>query len=549
VGQRSINNVVDVTNFVQLECGQPLHAFDRSRLAGGRIVVRRAAAGERVVTLDGVARELPAGCCVIADADRAVAIAGVMGLSNSEVQAGTTEIVLEVANFDQTSIRKTSLALDLRTESATRFSKGLDPEGVAVAARRFLRLLRDTCPDARPLGPPRDVRTPPDPPRTLDVAEDHIPRRLGAPVAPERIESILRGLGFGVKRAGGRFHVTVPSWRAGLDVSLPADLVEEVGRIHGYAKLEPRALVGALEPVPEEPERAARRLVRRALSAESGLAEIYVYPFTTAEECRKSALEPGRLQLSNAQQPGLDLLATSLVPKVLSACAVNLKYKDEAALYVVAPVFLKEEGAAGLPREVERVTLAVARREGPNPVYAIKGAVEALLRAFRAGAALEQREGPPWLHPGRAARLARGPLEIGWFGEAHPRVARAFDLDAQVAVADLDLAALLGAQGRAQRVRPISRYPTVKYDVAVIADRTTPAAQVEEALKRADPELVRDVRLFDVYEGPNLPAGKRSLAFSLAFGSFERTLETSDVERLRARVETVLRDRGWGLRS
>jgi phenylalanyl-tRNA synthetase beta chain len=547
VGQRSINNLVDLTNFVQLECGQPLHAFDRRRIAKGRIVVRRARDGERVTTLDGVERELPKGACVIADPERAVAIAGVMGLGNSEVAADTTEIVLEVANFEQTSIRKTAVALDLRTDSATRFSKGLDSEGIPVAARRFFRLLSDVCPGARALGGPRDVGRPPRPPVVIRMAEEFVSRRLGIPLRASDVAGILKRLGFAV--APG-FAVTVPSWRAGLDVSLPEDLVEEVGRIHGYDKLPPVPLHGRLDPVGEEPARVARRQVRRALSAETGFTEIYAYPFTTADECRRAGVEAGRLQLSNAQQPGLDLLAPSLVPKVLAACATNLKHRDEAALYVVAPVFRKEEGATGLPHESERVAVAVARRGGANPAYAVKGAAEALLRAFRVtGARLRQGEGPLWLHPGRGACYAQGKRELGWFGEVHPRVARAFDFDAVVAVGEFDLETLRAAQGRPPRMAPISRFPAVKYDVAIVVDRTTSAQEVEEALRRVDPELVRDVRLFDVYEGPNLPAGKRSLAFSLVFGSFERTLEPADVERVRGRVAAALADRGWSLRG
>jgi len=550
VGQRSINNVVDLTNFVQLECGQPLHAFDRRRVAKGTIVVRRAGAGERVTTLDGTQRTLPEGSCVIADPERALAIAGVMGLSNSEVAKDTTEIILEVANFEQTSIRKTAMALDLRTDSATRFSKGLDPEGVPGAARRFFRLLKEVCPEAKPLGGWNDVHPPPRPLPSIRLAPDFLSRRLGVSLPPERVDAILARLGFGVTRAKDLVTVKVPSWRAGLDVSRPEDLVEEVGRIVGYDKLPPLPLTGRLVPVPEEPERVARRRARQALSAECGFAEIYVYPFTTAEECGKAAVEPGHLRLSNAQQPGLDLLVTSLVPKILTACAGNLKYRDDLALYVVAPVFGKEPQAAGLPQERERLAIAVARRGGANPAYAVKGAAEALARAFRiTGARIEQREGPKWLHPGRSARLARGPKEFGWFGEVHPNVARAFDFDAVVAVGDFDLAALRGAEGALSKMKPISRFPAVKYDVAVVVDRLTPAREVEETLLRVDPALVREVRLFDAYEGPNLPAGKRSLAFSLVFGSLDRTLEPKDVDRLRTQLGAALAGKGWSLRT
>jgi len=547
-GQRPINNVVDLTNYILLECGQPLHAFDRRQIAQGRIVVRRAAEGERVTTLDGVERELPEGACVIADPERAVAIAGVMGLENSEVAKDTTEIVLEVANFEMTSIRATAKALGLRTESAVRFEKGLDVEGVPAAARRFFTLLQRVCPSARPLGGAADVRTPPGPPRTIPMPEDFVSRRLGIDVPAARADEILGRLGFGVARKEGALRVTVPSWRR-TEVSIPEDVVEEVGRIQGWDRIAPVPLHGRLEPVPLEPERAARDRARRALTYEAGLCEVFVYPFVTADECARAGLEPPSLQLANAEQPGLDLMAASLVPKVLAVVATNLKYRDDVALYAIAPVF-EAGGEDGLPRQDERITLAIARRGKESPALEVKGVVETVLDAFRvAGARVDQKEGPAWLHSGRAAELRRGRDAFGWFGELAPRVARAFGIEAPCAVADLDMVALRGAAGRLGRMRPISRYPTVPYDVAVVVDRTTPAAEVEAALRKVDDRLVRDVRLFDVYEGKNLPEGKRSLAFALVFGALDRTLERKDVERLRAGVATSIEKRGWSLRG
>jgi len=547
-GQRSINNVVDLTNYILLECGQPLHAFDRRQIAGGAIVVRRSRAGERVVTLDGLERELPEGCCMIADGERAVAIAGVMGLENSEVREETTEIILEVANFEMASVRTTAQALDLRTESAIRFEKGLDPEGVPMAARRFYRLLQECCPGAEAVGGPRDVYPEPAPARTIETSEDFIPRTLGLALEPERVDAILSRLGFRVERSGGRMRVQVPSWRAGRDVSLPADLVEEVGRIHGYDKIDPIPLTGALEPVPDEPERAARSLARRVLSHELGLSEVHAYPFCTAEACRRAGVEPGRLRLANAEQPGLDLMVTSQVPGLLEIVSGNLRHHDVVALYQTGRVFEEQEGGT-LPEENERLTIALAARGGGSPALEVKGVAEALARAFGVkGARLRQEEGPAWLHPGRCGRLERGGTLFGWLGEVHPRVARAFDIEAPLALADLDLDALRGALGRPPRMRPISRYPVVPFDVAVLVDRRCPAGEVEAVLRKSDSNLVREVRLFDDFEGEPLPAGKRSLAFTVVFGSLERTLDTVEVERLRTAVKAAVAKRGWKLR-
>ncbi len=546
VGQRAINNIVDLTNYILLECGQPLHAFDHRQIAQGHIVVRRATAGERVATLDGVERTLPDGACVIADPERAVAVAGIMGLANSEVLDDTTEIILEIANFEMTSIRRTAAALGLRTESSVRFEKGLDPASVPESARRFVRLLKEICPTAEVVGGPCDVQAPLEPPGTIEVPPDYFAQRLGTDIADTRADAILASLGFGVERTPDGASVTEPSWRAGRDVSIPEDLLEEVGRIHGYDKIEPLPLVAALEPTPVEPERAARRLVRATLTHEAGLTEIHSYPFTTEEACRRAGIEPGRLSVANAEQPGVDLMVTSLLPNLLRAVAENLKYRSEVALYLVAPVFLKAEGGKGLPREEERVTIAIAGADG---VFEVKGAVASLLDAFRLkGIQTEQGEGPAWLHPGRGAKLARGRTVLGWFGELHPRVSKAFDLDMSVGVADLDVETLRTLDRASERMAPISRFPTVPYDVAVVVDKRTPAVAVERTLRKVDRDLVRDLRLFDVYEGKNLPEGKRSLAYTIVFGALDRTLGTDEVENLRARVKQAVEKREWTLR-
>ncbi|MGQ0613028.1 MAG: phenylalanine--tRNA ligase subunit beta [Planctomycetaceae bacterium] len=549
VGQRSINNLVDLTNFVMLDCGQPLHAFDRRRVARGTIVVREARSGERVVTLDGTERLLPPGCCVIADPERALAVAGVMGLQNSEVVEETTEIVLEVANFEMTSIRAASKALGLRTESASRFEKGLDPEGIPQAALRFLALLRRVCPTAQPLGGPRDVRAKSARPRRITLPAEFIPSRLGIGIPADRVDAILSRLGFVVQRTRGRLKVTVPTWRAGCDVAIPEDLVEEVGRIHGYDRIEPLAPRGTLEPLPEEPARARRRLIRGALSGPGGMTEIYAYPFTTAEACAKAAVAPGTLGVANAAQRGLDFLAPSHLPALLRAGYESLKYRTEVSLYLVAPVFARGEGK-GLPLEREALGLFLRRASGGNPALEMKGAVEILLEALRPeGVVVEQAVGPGWLHPGRSARLARGEVALGWFGELHPAVAEAHGIAGGAAAAELDLEAVGRAGWAPLTLAPISRFPPVPYDVAVVVERRTPAALVETVLRRAVPGLVRSLALFDVYEGSSLPPGMKSLAFTVTFGAMDRTLGGADVEGLRRAVGEALARQGWTLRA
>ena len=550
VGQRPINNVVDLTNYIQLECGQPLHAFDLRQIVDNHILVRAARKDEKVTTLDGMERTLPEGACVIADPTRAVAIAGVMGLENSEVKDDTTSIILEVANFEMTSIRKTSQALNLRTDSSTRFSKGLDVEQIPDAARRFFELLKQMCPDAEPRGGACDVRVPPAPPSTIELEEGWIERRLGVVIGAARVDAILQRLGFATDRADGRLRATVPSWRT-RDIAIPEDLVEEVGRVFGYDKIEPEPLIGTLDPVDVEPERAAKALARSVLSRGCGLTEIYAYPVYSKAEAEKTRVEPGKLAIANWEERGHQIMAETLVPLVVRTTAENLKYRGDFGVYCVQPTWSKRDGQEGLPDEVWHVAIALVRHRGKQTVLELKGVLERVVEAFgAAGVRVRQQEKPPaWLHEGRAGDLGRGKQRLGWFGELHPSVKRAWDIDADVAVAEFDLEAVLKAGGKSPRMQPISRFPVVPYDVAIIADATTPAEEVERALRGADKKLVRDVSLFDVYQGKNLPEGKRSLAYRLVFGAMNRTLGTEEVDKLRANVAAIIEKKGWELRK
>ena len=550
VGQRPINNVVDLTNYIQLECGQPLHAFDLRQIADQRIVVRAATAGEKVTTLDGVERELPAGACVIADPTRAVAIAGIMGLENSEVVADTSAIVLEVANFEMTSIRKTAQTLGLRSDSSVRFEKGLDIEGVPAAARRFFELLKQVCPAAKPRGGACDVRVPAVPVPVVELPEGWIEQRLGVEIGAAGVDAILHRLGFGSERSNGCLQVSVPSWRT-RDVAIPEDVVEEVGRIFGYDRIEPEPLVGVLDPVPIEPVRAAKSRLRSILSGGCGLTEFYAYPVYSRAEAEQTRVEVGELVVANWEDRVTPHLTETLVPLVVKATAENLRYRTEFGIYVVQPVWDNAQRQDGLPKETTHAAIALVRHRGESTVLALKGVLERMLVSFGArGVRLRQQANPPaWAHEGRAGDIGRGKQHFGWFGELHPAVKRAWDIDADVAVAEFNLEVIAEAGGKAHRMDAISRFPVVPYDVAIVADARTPAEEVERALRGADKKLVRDVGLFDVYQGENLPAGKRSLAYHMVFGAMDRTLGTDEVDRLRENVAKIIAKKGWELRA
>ena len=542
-GMRPINNVVDITNYVMLETGQPLHAFDYRKLGGGRIVVRRARPGERIRTLDGVDRELTPDTLVIADAAKPVAIAGVMGGADAEVGAGTTTILLESANFDPISIRATSTALGLRTEASIRFEKGLHPELAAAAARRAMKLLVEIAGgraakglvDAYPAKRP-DTR--------VVVTRRRIEQVLGVDLSTTQVRNALSDLGFGCRWVPpDRFVVRSPYWRT--DVTIADDVVEELARVVGYDRIEPAALAGAVPPPLADPVRDLRERLRDAAVA-AGLQEIITYPLTTPEVLQAvtppDALEVHPpLRLENPMSSEQSVMRTSLRASVLQTLAANLRReRGSVALFECARAYLSLPDELPEEREILIGAVGGARlgRWGapagePLDLFDAKGLLEEVFE--RAGLAVEFRAGAEYaLLRGRTAELLAAGERAGVLGQVHPQVAAYFEIDGPVFLFEVDVARLQPALLPAARHKPISRFPAVIQDIALLVDASVPAAQVTELL--ASSALVAEARLFDVYEGPPLPAGKRSLAYAVHFQSLEKTLTDAEVADARRRL-------------
>jgi phenylalanyl-tRNA synthetase beta chain len=558
-GMRPINNIVDITNYVMLEMGQPLHAFDLRKLSGGRIVVRRARPGERIKTIDAADRELTTDMLVIADAQKPVAVAGVMGGLDSEVGEGTTSILLESANFDAISVRRTSGALGLRTEASIRFEKGLHPELAAVAARRAMALLVeitggraakglvDTYPVKR-----QDTR--------VVVTRRRIEQVLGVDLPTTTVRTALTDLGFGTRWVPpDRYVVRAPYWRT--DVLQADDVVEELARVTGYDKLEARPLAGAIPPPYHEPVRELRERIRDAAVA-AGLQEIITYPLTSNETLLKVAppealeIHPP-LRLANPMNQEQSVMRTSLRASVLQSVAANLRReRGTVALFESARVYLTNQGE--LPTERELIVGAVAgNRTGrwgeptndPIDFYDGKGLIEETLE--RLGADITWNAGEEYgLLRGRTATLLaanasssgppspkseRGPGgEVGFYGQVHPQVASQFEIDTPVFLFELDVEALQPTIRERVRHQPQSRFPAVLQDIALLVDMAVSAGAVTAAI--AGSALVAEARLFDVYEGAPLPEGKRSLAYQVQFQALDRTLTDKDVADARQRI-------------
>jgi phenylalanyl-tRNA synthetase beta chain len=563
LGLRSVDLVVDLTNLAMLEQGQPLHAFDLRDVRGGVVRVRRAREGEAIKTLDGKERPLDPDDLVIADGERPLAIAGVMGGEGSGVRADTTRLLLESANFDPARVRRSSIRHGLRTDASTRFEKGLDPEAAEAGALRFLEMLLEHVPGATLERPVTDVYTKPGRPVAIDLSLDLVRRRLGLPLSEAQVLKPLEALGFRCQPRGAVVHVDVPSWRATKDVSIPEDLVEEVGRIHGYEHVRPEAPLAPMRPAGLSPARRLERTGRAVASLDLGFVEIASYAFHSEKEAEALGVDPAAcVRLSNPLSVEQDRLQVTCAQNLLRAAAKNQAHEPSLRICEWTRVFSKGPGAQR-PEETAVLGFLTAERDrGDDPkgdaFLALKEDVLWFLRRVGAGdatvaeageASLERLPRPTWLHPGRRAAAVRGSAVVALVGEVVPRTARAFGLSGRVAVAEVNLDRLLAGGLADPAYRPVPRFPAAPFDVAVIVPRKVASAAVADVLRAAGGKAVRDVALFDVFEGPGIPSGHRSLAFTVTFGDDEGTLAPKSIEKLQARALEALRKAGWTVRA
>ena len=556
-GMRPINIVVDITNYVMLELGQPLHAFDYTKLRGGKIIVRRARQGEKMTTLDGVERALAADNLVIADGEGAVAIAGVMGGENSEVEPDTTTILLESATFHPTNVRRTATRFKLRSEASTRFDKGLHPELAMVAARRATKLLVELA-GGRALHGFVDVYPQPWREVRIELTRQRLQQVLGIDLPTSAVRHALTSLGFACHwEPPDRYHVRVPYWRT--DVHIPEDVAEEVARIVGYEEIPTKGLGGDVPFTISQPLRELRERLKEALAA-AGMQEVITYSLTTMD-----ALEQVVAPEELATYPPMrvvypvsadhEYLRPVLRASLLRTLAANIRQHDgELALFESARAFLTEPD--GPPQEQEHITGVVAgRREDrwghasdePVDFFDAKGYMEAALRAVGLEATFQEATAYG-LVPGRTAEVLIDGRKAGTIGQVHPRTAAHFDIDQDVFLFELVVDELLPSVSQVRRVGAVSRFPPVVQDIALVVDKQVAAGRVRELI--AQDELVAGAQVFDVYEGEGIPTGKKSLAFSVTYQSPEHTLTDEEVAKAqRAILERLKREVGAELRG
>ncbi|MBI4605219.1 MAG: phenylalanine--tRNA ligase subunit beta [Planctomycetes bacterium] len=560
VGARPINNVVDVTNHVLFELGQPLHAFDTTRVEGGEIRVRRARPGERLALLDGSEAALGPEDLVIADARRVVALAGVMGGAGSQIEEGTTSVFLESANFAPAPLRRTSVRTGKRTDSSLRFEKSLDPANARTGILRAAKLLLDLCPGARVVGPLQDVGFEPPPPIQITTSPAFIARRLGAELEAKDVRGVLERLGFVVNGPeGGGWKVTVPSWRATKDVSIPEDLVEEVGRIHGYDRIRPFAPLWTVESPRVNEHRRFERLAKDFLALHAGLSEVITYPMVGAAHCRAFGLDPdAHLKLVNPMSEDMDRLRREIVPVHLEKARDNQRYSSRFGFFELGRVYRKPRERMlepELPDERSRLAGVLSfEAKSPANFYEVRHIVVSLLERLRAPeVSIEAARGlgpvEPWAHPAVYARIVAGGKDLGGFYRVHPATEARLELEGDVLAFDLEFDGLFKGVRREVAYRPPLRFPLVPFDVAVVAPERTPAREILGVIEAAAGDLLRSAEVFDVFRGGQVGEGKKSVAFHLAFGSEERTLSGEERTAVEARVMEALKRAGFGLRA
>lgn len=543
-GVRPINNIVDITNYVMLEYGQPMHAFDYRYVKGGKIIVRRAKEGESLTTLDGNVRDLNPSMLVIADETRAVGLAGIMGGENSEIVEDTVDVVFESANFNGTSIRRTALALGMRTEASAKFEKGLDILNTLPAVNRACELV-ELLGAGEVLDGTIDILNFVPNPTTLALRPEKINALLGTDIQADEMCRILTQLGFGVEGE----TITVPSWRG--DVVHYSDLAEEVARFFGYNQIPTTAMTGVTTRGGYSPE----QMLERSLGAtcrSMGYDEIITYSFispTYYDKIRLPEDSPLRksMKIMNPLGEDTSIMRTTVLPSMLEILTRNYNYRNKSVhLYELGRTYFeREDGMADEPK-----VLSLGLYGPEESFFTLKGAVETILTSIRAeDVSYVPETGDPSFHPGRCAKVYVKGQEVGVLGQVHPLVAANYGVDAELYYAQLQFDALFASRGADPEYVPLPKFPAVTRDIAVLVDSGATVGALEASISAAAKGLLKDVSLFDIYKGANLPAGKKSVAFNLVLRADDRSLTAQEADdEVKVILEALERDFGAALR-
>ncbi|MFA6307799.1 MAG: phenylalanine--tRNA ligase subunit beta [Patescibacteria group bacterium] len=547
VGIRPINNIVDVTNYVMYELGQPMHAYDAKHIEENHIIVKPANKGEKFITLDGVNRKLPANALMICDNKKYIALAGIMGGQNSEIGIDTTDIILESANFKAASIRRTASALGQRTESSARFEKSLDPVIAKIAIKRATELILQLCPEAYVASNLVDIDNNPFKPISLEVSENLINNRFGITIPTAEIKDILHRLQFDLKYKSKTFTIGVPSFRATKDISIPEDIVEEVARIYGYDNIKFELPKVSIDSPSINLSHLAAKDIRRWLSLSQKYYELYNYPFTNQVWAKKLGLELNKhIKVKNALSPEQAYLNISLLPNLLARAEENMRWFDEFRIYELERVF--DKGNKGiyhidnnknkfLPKQDKYLAgVEVSKKSKEELFLSVKGILESLMEHVNVEVDFTKSD---LEYASIVYDIKYKDIVLGQFGLLKEELFDSGDNKINVAFWQLDFTLLLKYINKVKKYTPLAKFPAVFRDMSIIVDKNLPWLDLEAEIIKISP-LIRSVEPFDVFVGKGISDGKKSIAYHLEFRSNDRTLLAEDVDKLKDDIMAIL---------
>ncbi len=553
VGMRSINNIVDITNYVMMEIGQPLHAFDYDKLEGQRIIVRNATPGEKIKTLDEETRKLTEETLVIADAKQPIAIAGVMGGANTEIDSRTKKIIIESANFDHVSIRKTSAKLGLRTEASIRFEKSLDPNIAELGIKKAIELILQLCEEAKIISQIEDVKKFKLNQGPIEIDFDFINKKIGQAIDPKKVIEILDSLGFVNKKKKNGLEVTIPTWRATKDISIPEDIVEEVARIYGYDNIEIKMPEVKMQRPELNPERELERKIKNILAYGFDMTEVYNYSFNSEEQLKRIGLDiDDHIKISNPLSQETSRLRITLVPNLLQNMVLNNRFYDDISLFEVGSTYLKNEkgekisdkGQGHLPLQEKWVAGLLQEKKNSEPFYIAKNIISALLSRLHLDYKFAKTsQAPVFGKKNRTVKIMVSGKDFGYISELADNLYSKLDLEIKVAFFELNLTKLVALYSDDLKYKTISKFPNIDLDISMIIEKKILWEQVDDLVKSVDKDLIRKVTFFDVYEGKGIPEGKKSIAFRIEYRSDDKTLTMEEVQVIQAQVLKTLEEK------
>lgn len=554
-GMRPVNNIVDITNYVMLELGQPMHAYDRSFVGDDFLEARFAKKGEELETLDHKKRLLLETDLVIANSKKALGLAGIMGSANSEIRSDTTEIILEAANFNPVTVRHTSVYHGLRTDAVQRFEKSLDPLLAKQALIKASMLIKELCPESQFLGGIMEFNQYEIPNVQIKLDPTYVQSVIGKEVSgKEMIESLTR-LGFEVEKSQ-ILTVKVPSWRSTKDINIAEDLIEEIARMHGYENIPSTLPALPITPPRDFPERTHKHIARKILALGLDCNEILSYSFYSEKDVRFCMLDESKhLQVDNYLSEDQTHMRISLVPNMLKAMYLNLKYRDEVRIFELGRTYI-EHGYMPLEEKHLCAIFAIKgkkKKSGPldEAFYDAKGALETFLKKLGAEKYQLTKASniPPYAHPKKCLEIRYRGKSVGHVFTLHPVVAKKYQIETPPAVFELNFSQVIAAGLDAITYTALPKFPSLTFDISVVIDERVEIEEIEKIVKKQGGESLKKIELFDIYQGSNLPEGKKSLAFRITMHSDERTLTDDDMAQTQKKIFDQLTKEGGEIRG